>query len=57
MSDANDFHSIPRRCGFGSRDNTAAPAPSPNRHALINTPGSLSRYIAALLTSTQMDST
>ena len=39
------------------RDNTAAPAPSPNRQALISTPGSLSRYIAALLTSTQIDST
>ena len=35
----------------------AAPAPSPNRHALISTPGSSSRYIAALLTSTQIEST
>ena len=41
----------------GSRESTAAPAPSPNRQALISTPGSLSRYIAALLTSTQTDST
>ena len=51
------------RCGAsagarpGSRESTAAPAPSPNRQALISTPGSLSRYIAALLTSTQTEST
>ncbi len=43
--------------GGGARDSTAAPAPSANRHALISTPGSSSRYIAALLTSTQMEST
>ena len=36
---------------------TAAPAPSPNKHALMRTPGSSSRYIAALLTSTQTDKT
>ena len=46
-----------RRAGPARRDSTAAPAPSPNRQALISTPGSLSRYIAALLTSTQTDST
>ena len=45
------------RAVAGSRESTAAPAPSPNRQALISTPGSLSRYIAALLTSTQIDST
>ena len=38
-SDANDFHSMLRRCGLACRDNTAAPAPSPNRQALISTPG------------------
>jgi len=56
-SDANGFHSMLRRCGLAFLDHTVAPAPSPNRQALINTPGSLSRYIAALLTSTQMKRT
>ena len=54
---ANDFHSMLRRPGGGAALNTAAPAPSPNRHALISTPGSSSRYIAALQISTQIDNT
>ena len=36
---------------------TIAPAPSPNKHALISTPGSSSRYMAALQISTQIDNT
>ena len=38
-----------RPTGAGSAASTAAPAPSPNMQALINTPGSLSRLNAALL--------
>ena len=57
ISDALSFHSMRRVPAAGSRDSTAAPAPSPKRQALISTPGSLSRYIAALLTSTQTEST
>ncbi len=50
-------HRMLRRPAGGCRESTAAPAPSPNRHALMSTPGSSSRYIAALLTSTQIDRT
>ena len=45
-------------CRFaGCALSTAAPAPSPKRQALTSTPGSLSRYMAALLTSTHTEST
>src|SRR5512139_3221116 len=51
------LHSIERLLREARCESTAAPAPSPNRHALTRTPGSLSRYIAALLTSTHTEST
>ena len=57
ISEAPSCHSMRRPRCAGAAESTAAPAPSPNRQALISTPGSLSRYIAALLTSTQTDST
>jgi len=46
-------HSMCLTLGCNCLDKTAAPAPSPNRQALINTPGSLSRYMAALADFTQ----
>ena len=57
MRDVLSFQSMRRTPGPACRASTAAPAPSPNKQALINTPGSLSKYIAALLTSTQIDRT
>src|ERR1019366_688546 len=57
IRDPDSCHLILRRSGLTLFDSTAAPAPSPKRQALIRTPGSLSKYIAALQTSTQIEST
>jgi hypothetical protein len=46
ISECCRSHAIRRAPSSGVRDSTAAPAPSPNRQALISTPGSSSRYIA-----------